>query len=108
MSEHEQPLQIGRLAEDYERLKNEVRQLEERVERAQRAYQVAAISFREIVVHDDHLGIAASEGDSSSGAQHLQHLLSTRELVELFHERTRLRSELDHVRDKLRAWLNYV
>jgi hypothetical protein len=103
------PHQIGRLAEEYDRLKNDVRLLEEHVERVQRAYQVAAISFRDIVIHDDHLSIGEpGNGVDPLTAQHLQNLLSRRELVELFHERTRLRCELDQVRNQLREWLNHV
>jgi hypothetical protein len=106
---HHEPHQIGRLAEDYDRLKNDVRQLEDRVERVQRAYQVAAISFRDIVIHDDHLSIGGpgNEVDPLT-AQHLQNLLSRRELIDLFHERSRLRCELDEVRNQLREWLNHV
>ena len=105
---HHEPHQIGRLAEDYDRLKTDVRQLEERVERVQRAYQVAAISFRDIVIHDDHLSIGGPGEVDPVTAQHLHNLLSRRELIELFNERARLRCDLDQVRNQLREWLNHV
>ena len=62
MSEHEDPQQIGRLAEDYARLKDQVHGLEERVERAHRAFTIAAISFEEITVQEDNLFLANSAG----------------------------------------------
>jgi hypothetical protein len=107
MSEHEDPQQIGRLAEDYARLKSEVQGLEERVERARRAFTLAAISFEEITVQEDHLIISNSAEMGDCGGR-LQNLLSTRELIDLFHERNRVRGDLDEVRAKLRGWLTRI
>ena len=87
---------------EYARLKDQVSGVDERVERAHRAFVAAAISFSDIVVHDDRLTLANSDEQSKA---HLENLLGTRELVELFHERSRLRSELEGVRVKLREWL---
>jgi hypothetical protein len=102
MSEHEEVHHIGSLATEYARLKDQVSQVDERIERAHRAFVAAAISFSDIVVHDDRLTLAGSDEQSKA---HLENLLSTRELVELFHERSRLRGELEGVRVKLREWL---
>jgi len=102
MSEHEEVHQIGSLAVEYARLKDQVSGVDERVERAHRAFVAAAISFSDIVVHDDRLTLANSDEQSKA---HLENLLSTRDLVELFHERSRLRAELEGVRVKLREWL---
>jgi len=108
MSEQEDPQQIGRLAEDYARLKSEVHGLEERVERAHRAFTIAAISFEEITVQEDHLFLANSAEMGDCANSRLQNLLSTRELIDLFHERNRVRGELDEVRAKLRGWLTRI
>jgi hypothetical protein len=108
MSEHEEPQQIGRLADEYARLKNEVQGVEERVKRAHRAYLVAAISFEEIIVSGDHPSLAGSDESVNYSSSNLQNLLSTQELVQLFHERNKLRGELDEVRSKLRGWLTHV
>jgi hypothetical protein len=108
MSEHEEPQQIGRLADDYARLKSEVQGIEDRVKRAHRAYLVAAISFEEIAVHGEQLSIASSDDSANYSSSNLQNLLNTHELVQLFHERGRLRGELDEVRSKLRGWLTHV
>jgi hypothetical protein len=108
MSEHEESQQIGRLAEDYARLKDEVRHIEDRVERVRRACQVVAISFADIIVHDDRLTIEGAGEHTNGSNGHLENLLNTRELTDLFHERKRLRCELDHVRGKLREWLSHI
>jgi hypothetical protein len=109
MSEHEEPLQIGRLVEDYNRLKDEVGRLDERVDQAHRAYQTAAIFFRDLTVQDDQLVVVNPyHVGSVPSAQDFPSLLSARELIELFSERTRLRDELGQVRDTLRGWLNQV
>jgi hypothetical protein len=109
MSEHEEPLEIGRLAEEYNRLKEEVSQLDERAERAQRAYQTAAIFFRSLDVEGEQLVVSSPyRAEGVPSAQDLPSLLSARELIELFNERIRLRRELGQVRDKLRGWLNHV
>jgi hypothetical protein len=108
MSEHEEPQQIGRLADEYARLKSEVQGVEERVKRVHRAYLVAAISFEEITVSGDYLGLAGSDESVNYSSANLQNLLNTHELVQLFEERGRLRGELDDVRSKLRGWLTHV
>jgi len=108
MSEHQESQQIGRLAEDYARLKDEVHHIEERVERVRRACQVVAISFGDIVVHDDRLTIEHA-GELPNGSNgHLDNLLNSHELAELFNERKRARCELEQVRTKLRSWLNHI
>jgi hypothetical protein len=108
MSEHEEPQQIGRLAEEYARLKGEVSCIDERIERARRAYLLAAITFDHIVVHEDQLSLGSSDEVAKCSGANLQNLLGTREVVELFSERSRLRAELDGVRSKLRGWLTQV
>ena len=102
MSEHEEVHHIGSLAAEYARLKDEVSHVDERVERAHRAFVAAAISFSNIVVENDRLTLAGSDDQSRA---HLENLVGTRELIELFHERSRLRGELESVRVKLREWL---
>jgi hypothetical protein len=108
MSEHEEPQHIGRLAEEYARLRDEVYGVEERVERARRAYLLAAIYFDRIVVREDRLSLGSSEELAECSSTNLQNLLGTREMVDLFHEQSRLRAELDEVRGKLRGWLTQV
>lgn len=108
MSEHEEPQQIGRLADEYARLKSDVQGVEDRVKRAHRAYLVAAISFEEIAVNGDHMSLAGSDDSANYSSSNLQNLLNTHELIQLFHERGRLRGELDDVRSKLRGWLTHV
>ncbi|HEY5054618.1 MAG TPA: hypothetical protein VII58_00565 [Acidobacteriaceae bacterium] len=108
MSEHEDPQQIGRLAEDYARLKDEVYRVEERVARAHRAYLVAALSFEQIIVQDDRLTVANSEELGGAASSNLENLMSAQELIGLFHERDHLRRELDGVRSRLRGWLTHV
>ena len=108
MSEHQEPQQIGRLAEEYARLRDEVYRVEERVERAHRACLAVAIFFQDIVVQEDHLTLRTSDELANSSTEHLQSLLSAGELVQLFHERNRLRTEMDDVRSKLRGWLNHI
>jgi hypothetical protein len=108
MNEHEEPQQIGRLAEEYARLKDEVYRVEERVERARRAYLVAALSFGEIVVQEDRLALGGSHELSNGSGASLHNLMNQGELVQLFHERSRLRGELEEVRGKLRGWLTHV
>ena len=108
MSEHEDPQQIGRLAEDYARLKDEVYRLEERVARAHRAYLVAALSFEQIIAQDGRLVVANSAELGGAAAANLENLLNSHELLGLFHERDRLRHELDEVRSRLRGWLTHV
>lgn len=108
MSEQQDPQQIGRLAEDYARLKDEVYRVEERVARAHRAYLVAALHFEQIVVQDDRLTITNSEEAGSTASANLENLMSGHELIGLFHERNRLRGELDEVRARLRGWLTHV
>jgi hypothetical protein len=107
-SEQEEPQQIGRLADEYARLKNEVQSVEERVKRVHRAYLVAAISFEEIAVNGEQLSLAGSDESVNYSSSNLQNLLSTQELVQLFHERGRLHKDLDEVRSKLRGWLTHV
>jgi hypothetical protein len=102
MSEHEGVQHIGSLATEYARLKDQVSHVDERVERAHRAFVAAALSFSDIVVQDDRLTLAGSDEASKA---HLENLMGTRELVDLFHERSRLRAELEEVRVKLREWL---
>ena len=108
MSEHQDPQQIGRLAEDYARLKDEVYRVEERVGRAHRAYLVAALSFEQIIVQDSRLTVANSEELGGAAAANLENLLNAHELTGLFQERNRLRGELDEVRARLRGWLTHV
>ena len=109
MSEQfEESKQIGRLAEDYARLKGEVHDVEDRVEKVRRACQVAAISFTDIVLHDDHLSIANGGELPNGSAEHLANLLNTGQLMDLFNERKRLRCELEEVRARLRNWLNHI
>jgi|ERR1700722_15621397 hypothetical protein len=108
MSEHEEVHHIGSLATEYARLKDQVSQVDERVERAHRAFVAAAISFSDLVVHNDQLTVAGEDEQSRCSAAHLQGLLSTRELVDLFHEKSRLKAELEGVRVKLRGWLVHV
>ncbi|HXE09298.1 MAG TPA: hypothetical protein VN612_15450 [Acidobacteriaceae bacterium] len=108
MSEHEDPQQIGRLAEDYARLKDEVYNVEQRVARAHRAYLVAALSFEQIIVQDNRLTVANSEELGGAHSSSLENLMSAHELIGLFHERSRLRHELDEVRCRLRGWLTHV
>ena len=108
MGEHEDPQQIGRLAEDYARLKDEVYQVEERVSRAHRAYLVAALSFEQVIVQDGRLTVANSAELGGAAAANLENLMNSHELIGLFHERDRLRHELDEVRSRLRGWLTHV
>jgi hypothetical protein len=108
MGEHEDPQQIGRLAEDYARLKEEVYKVEERVGRANRAYLVAALSFEQIIVQDNRLTVANSDELGGAASANLENLMSAHELIGLFHERSRLRHELDDVRSRLRGWLTHV
>ena len=108
MGEHEDPQQIGRLAEDYARLKDEVYKVEERVGRAHRAYLVAALSFDQIIAQDNRLTVANSEELGGAASANLENLMSAHELIGLFHERSRLRHELDEVRSRLRGWLTHV
>jgi lactam utilization protein B len=108
MSEHEEPSQIGHLAEHYTRLKEEVRHVEDRVQQVQRAYQVAAISFSNLAVHDDHLAVHGANGDAGELAGNLHNLLSARELIDLLNHKNHLQHELDQVRTRLRSWLSYV
>lgn len=102
MSEQNGAHEIGSLAAEFARLKDQVAGVDERVERARRAFVAAAISFSDIVVEDDRLTLSNHDDQSKA---HLESLLSTRELIELFHERSRLRAELEDVRVKLREWL---
>jgi hypothetical protein len=102
MSEHEEAHQIGSLAVEYARLKSNVAGVDERVERAHRALVAAAISFSDIVVHDDRLTL---QGSDEQAKEHLENLLGYRELIDLFRERSWLRGELEGVRVKLREWL---
>jgi hypothetical protein len=108
MGEHEDPQQIGRLAEDYARLKDEVYRVEERVGRGHRAYLAAALSFEQIIVQDGRLTVANSEELGGAAAANLENLMSAQELIGLFQERDRLRHELDEVRSRLRGWLTHV
>jgi hypothetical protein len=108
MSEHEEPQQIGRLADEYARLKGEVQGVEDRVKRAHRAYLVAAISFEEIAVHGDQISLQGGDDSANYSSSNLQNLLGTHELTQLFHERDRLRGDLEEVRSKLRGWLTHV
>jgi hypothetical protein len=105
MIEQQEAHHIGGLAEDYARLKDQVSRVEERVERAHRACVAAAISFPDIVVQEDRLTLVGTDEHSKCSAGHLEDLLSTRELMELFLEKSRLLAELDEVRVKLRGWL---
>jgi hypothetical protein len=107
MSVHE-AYEIGGLAEDYARLKEQVTGIEERVARAHRALVAAALSFADIVVQGDRLTLVETDEQSRYSDGLLQDLLSTRELIELFQEQTKLLSELDDVRVKLRGWLVHV
>lgn len=102
MSEYVEVQHIGSLATEYARLKDQVSHVDERIERAHRAFVAAAISFSDIIVQDDRLTLSGSDEQSKA---HLENLLGTRELIDLFHERTRLRGELEEVRVKLREWL---
>lgn len=102
MSEHVEVQHIGSLATEYARLKDQVSHVDERVERAHRAFVAAAISFSDIVVQDDRLTLVGSDEQAKA---HLESLMGTQELIDLFHERARLRAELEEVRVKLREWL---
>ena len=102
MSEHEEVHNIGSLAAEFARLKDQVAGVDERVERAHRAFVAAAISFSDLEVHDDQLTLRGSDEQAKA---HLSNLVGTRELIELFHERNRLRAELEGVRVRLREWL---
>ena len=108
MIEQQEAQHIGSLADDYARLKDHVSRVEERVESAHRACVAAAISFADIVVQEDCLTLVGTDEQSKCSAGHLQDLLSTRELVELFQEKSRVLAELDEVRVKLRGWLVHV
>ncbi|HEY4381824.1 MAG TPA: hypothetical protein VGN01_15855 [Acidobacteriaceae bacterium] len=102
MSEHEEVHHIGSLAAEYARLKDQVSEVDQRVERAHRAFVTAALSFSDIIVQDDRLTLTGSDDQARA---HLENLLGTRELADLFRERARLREELEAVRVKLREWL---
>src|SRR5579863_193186 len=102
MSEHNGVHEIGSLAAEFARLKDQVAGVDERVERAHRAFVAAAISFSDMEVHDDQLTLVGSDEQAKA---HLPNLLGTRELVDLFNERSRLRAELEGVRVRLREWL---
>ncbi len=109
MSEHPDPSHIGQLADNYTRLKTEFEQLEAKLEQTRRAYQIAAMSFNDLIAHEEKLGIDGKSAESySAPEQHLAGLLNTHELIGLLHERSRLRYELDQIRGQLRSWLNYV
>ena len=109
MSEHAEPSHIGHLADTYSHLKDELHQLEGKLELARRAYQIAAMSFNDLIAHDEKLALNGNSAESYSAPnQQLAGLLNSRELVMLLHERSRVRYELEQVRGKLRSWLNYV
>jgi hypothetical protein len=105
MSEHEKYEQVGRLAEEYSRLKGELNHVNEKANRCQQAYQFAGQAFPHITVVDGKLVVTnpqLTRNFQPQGAE-LAALLSAHELSELLTERERLNREVKETGDRLRA-----
>jgi hypothetical protein len=98
MSEHEKLLQVGRLAEEYSKLKGELNHFEEKLNHANRSYQYVSQSFTSLSLQN---GILTVLNPRSGGD--LKGLLNEHELHEVLQERDRLRAELEESRTRLRA-----
>jgi hypothetical protein len=104
MSEHEKLLQVGRLGEEYSKLKGEFNHVTEKASRCQQAYTFASQAFPNLSVVDGKLFAdpQTTRHLQSNGAD-LHALLSSHELIGLFTERDRLNGELKETGDRLRA-----
>jgi len=102
MSEEEKLLQVGRLAEEYSKLRGELHLIEEKVARTGQAYAHATQSFQTLSVRDGKL-FASPQPGRPTGTIELQHLLDEHQLVELLVHRENLRGEVKETGERLKA-----
>jgi len=103
MSDEEKLLQVGRLAEEYSKLKGELSHVTEKAAATQRAYAFAAQGFPNIRVQGDKLVIQSQGAIRGQIPAELSALLNEHQLLELINERERLTRELKETGDRLRA-----
>jgi hypothetical protein len=104
MSEHEKFEQVGRLAEEYSKLKGELNHVDQKAANCHRAYQFAASAFPYITVQNDQLFVnPQATRNFQPQVADLPALLGAHQLLELLKERDRLRAELQETGDRLKA-----
>jgi len=104
MSEHEKFEQVGRLAEEYSRLKGELNHVTEKINHARAAYQGTsqAMSNNAIAVGDN--GVLFTRPTGYGGPPvNLHALLGFHELEAVYVEQARLTKELEETRLRLHA-----
>jgi hypothetical protein len=99
MSEQEKYEQVGRLAEEYSRVKGELNHVSEKIERAAAGYKFAGNNFANLRLQDGWLTAA----NQVPGQKSLEDLLGYRELAEAFKRRDELTAEVGKVAIRLRA-----
>ena len=100
MSETEKLEQIGRLAEEYSKLKGELNHVTEKCTKAAQAYSFAAQQFQTFVAVGDKVMSRSQPGTQLAV---LDSLLNQHQLVEVLNERERLTKEVKETGDRLRA-----
>lgn len=105
MSEHEKYEQVGRLAEEYSRLKGELNHVIEKINRATMACQVVVQSYNpnnnNLRVQDRRLW-GTPPGQRMPGGTEITGLLNAEELAEALEHRDRLKREVEEKAQHLR------
>lgn len=103
MSETEKLLQVGRLTEEYSRLKGELNHLEEKIKRAQFGAQFFSNNAGNLRADEDSLALVPGTRVTQGNLIDLQGMLSYREALEAFGERKRLQAEVAEVGKRLNS-----
>lgn len=103
MSEEEKFMQIGRLAEEYSRFKEELNHVEKKVARVRQVYIFTTQNFQNLLVQGDKLVATPEPGIMQQPPADFHALLNMHELIELLNERERLRCEVKEIGDRLRT-----
>lgn len=103
MKDHADFEQVGRLVEEYSKLKGELIHTEETLKRAQAGAQFLASYAASLMLNGDTFALSAGVRVNQGNLVDLEGLLSYSELLRVFRERIRLRSEVAEAGKRLNA-----
>ncbi len=101
MSEHEKYEQVGRVAEEYSKVKGELNHVTEKLSRAGQAYQQVGPTTIHLVFQGEKLFAPPLAPYRNPGPPDYGALLNEAELKHAVHEKTRLTAELAELRGRL-------